>query len=59
MTSEAVDRAIEDARKTETEIHLKDPNGKASHNEIKSPKTGEEEEDELENSELELLSNLS
>ena len=38
MTSEAVDRAIEDARETETEIHLKDPNGKASHNEIKSPK---------------------
>ena len=35
MTSEAVDRAIEDARETETEIHLKDPNGKASHNEIK------------------------
>ena len=30
MTSEAVDRAIEDARETETEIHLKDPNGKAS-----------------------------
>ena len=59
MTSEAVDRAIEDARETETEIHLKDPNGKASHNEIKSPKKGEEEEDELENSELELLSNLS
>ena len=59
MTSEAVDRAIEDARKTETEIHLKDPNGKASHNVIKSPKKGEEEEDELENSELELLSNLS
>ena len=40
MTSEAVDRAIEDARETETEIHLKDPNGKASHNEIKSPKKG-------------------
>ena len=59
MTSEAVDCAIEDARETETEIHLKDPNGKASHTEIKSPEKGEEEEDELENSELELLSNLS
>ena len=56
MTSEAVDRAIEDAREKETEIHLKDPNGKASQNVIKSPKKGEEEEDHLENSELELLS---
>ena len=59
MKTEAVDRAIEDARETNTEIHLKDSNGKASHNNIKSPKRGEEEEDELENSELELLSNLS
>ena len=59
MTTEAVDRAIEDARETNTEIHLKDSNGKASHNIIKSPKRREEEEDELENSELELMSNLS
>ena len=59
MTTEAVDRSIEDAREADTEIHLKDHNGKVSHNIIKSPKRGEEEEDELENSELELLSNLS
>ena len=59
MTTEAVDRALEDAREADTEIHLKDSNGKVSHNIIKSPKRGEEEEDELENSELELLSNLS
>ena len=59
MTTEAVDRAIEDAREADTEIHFKDSNGKVSHNIIKSPKRGEEEEDELENSELEMLSNLS
>ena len=59
MTTEAVDRAIEDAREADTEIHLKDSNGKVSHNVIKSLKKEEEEEDELENSELELLSNLS
>ena len=59
MTTEAVDRAIEDARKADTKIHLKDPNGKVSHNITKTPKRGEEEEDELENSELKLLSNFS
>ena len=59
MTTEDVDSAIEDAREADTEIHLKGSNGKASHKIIKSPKRGEEEEDELENSELELLSNLS
>ena len=31
MTTEAVDRAIEDAREADTEIHLKDFNGKVSH----------------------------
>ena len=50
MTTEAVDRAIEDAREANTEIHLKDPNVKVSHNITKTPKRGEEEEDELENS---------
>ena len=59
VTTEAVDRAIEHAREADTEIHLKDRNGKVSHNITKTPKRGEEEEDELENSELELLSNLS
>ena len=59
MTTEAVDRAIEDAREADTEIHLKDSNGKVSHNIIKSPQRGEEKEDELEKSEIELLSNFS
>ena len=62
MTSEAVDRAIEDARKADTEIHIKDTNGNVFHYTLKTPKKGQEEE-ELgkldENSELELLSNLS
>ena len=48
MTTEAVDAAIEDAREAVTEIHLKNFNGKASRNIIKSPKRGEEEEDALE-----------
>ena len=30
MTTEAVDRSIEDAREADTEIHIKDPNGKRS-----------------------------
>ena len=59
MTTEAVNRAIEDAREADAEIHLKDSSGKVSHNMINSPKRGEKEKDELENSELELLSNLS
>ena len=63
MTSEAVDRAIEDARKADTEIHIKDTNGKVFQNTLKTQKRGkEEEEEELgkldENSELELSSNL-
>ena len=59
MTTEAVDRAIEDPREADTEVHIKDLNGKVSHNNTKTPKRGEEEEDELENSEPELLSDLS
>ena len=62
MTSEAVDRAIEDARKADTEIHIKDTNGKVFQNTLKTRKRGKEEEEELgkldENSELELSSNL-
>ena len=45
MTTEAVSRAIEDAREADAEIHLKDSSGKVSHNMIKSPKRGEEEND--------------
>ena len=61
MTSKAVDRAIEDARKADMEIHIKDTNGKVFQNTLKTPKRGKEEElGKLdENSELELLSNLS
>ena len=59
MTTETVDCAIEDAWEADTKIHLKDPIGKVSHYVTKTPKRGEEEEDELKNSELELLSNLS
>ena len=65
MTSEVVDRAIEDARKADTEIHIKDTNGKVFQNTLKFPKRQKEEEEEEEpgnmdgNSELELLSNLS
>ena len=63
MTSEAADRAIEDVRKADTEIHIKDTNGKVFQNTSKTPKRGKEEDEELrkleENSELELLSNLS
>ena len=62
MTSAGVDRAIEDARKADTELHIKDINGKVYQNTLETPKRGEEEE-ELgkldENTELELLTNLS
>ena len=47
MTTEAVNRAIEDAREADAEIHLKDSSGKVSYNMIKFPKRGEEEKDEL------------
>ena len=40
MTTEAVNRAFEDAREADAEIHLKDSSGKVSHNMIKSPKRG-------------------
>ena len=59
ITTEAVNRAIEGAREADAEIHLKDSSGKVSHKMINSPKRGKEEKDELENSEVELLSNLS
>ena len=40
MTTEAVGRAIEDAWEADTEIHLKDPNGKVSHNITNTLKEG-------------------
>ena len=60
MTSEAVDRAIEDTKKADTELPIKDINGKVFQNNSETPERGEEEEEigKLdENSELELLSN--
>ena len=61
MTNEDVDRAIEDAKKANTELHIRDKNGKVFRNNYETPKRGEEEEiwKPDENSELELLSNLS
>ena len=41
MTSEAVDRAIEDTRKADTEIHIKDTNGKVFQNTLKNPQKRE------------------
>ena len=40
MTSEAVDRAFEDARKADTEIYNKDTNDKVFQNTLKTPKEG-------------------
>ena len=63
MTSEAVNCAIEDSRKADTEIHIKDINGKVFQNTLKTSKRGKGEKEELEeldeNSELEFLSNLT
>ena len=62
MTEEAAGRAIEDARRANTELHIRDSNGKVFQNNFENPSRGEEEE-ELEKigetSELDLLSNLS
>ena len=47
MTNEDVDRAIEDAEKANTKIHVKDINGKVFQNKFETPKRGEEEEEEI------------
>ena len=62
MTDEDVERAIEDARRAKTELHIRDSNGKVFHNNFEKPIRREEEEeigkiDEI--SEQELLSSLS
>ena len=63
MTNEDEDRAIEDAKKGDTELLIKDINGKIFQNSFETPKRGEKEEEEIEKldekSEQELLSNLS
>ena len=57
MTDTEIDRAIEDARQANDEIFIKDDNGKVFKNLTSVPKTGEE--NNFENSELDLTSNLS
>ena len=59
---EDVDRAIEDAKKANTELHIKNNNGKVFQNNFEIPERGEEDEEirKLDkNSELELLSNVA
>ena len=48
MTDAEIDRVIEDARRANTELHLKDNNGKVIQNNYQSHKGGEE--DNVENS---------
>ena len=64
MTDAKIDRVIEDARRANTELPLKDNNGRVIQNNYQSPKGGEEDNvgnsyTEQDTSELELLSNLS
>ena len=63
MTDAEVDRVIEDARRANTELHIRDNNGKVIQNYNHHPKRGEDNIEknylEEETSELELLSNLS
>ena len=64
MTDAEIDPVIEDARRANIELHLKDNNGKVIQNNYQSPKGGEEDNvensyNEQDTSELELLSNLS
>ena len=57
MTDTESDRAIEDARQANDELFIRDDNGKVFKNLNSFPKTGEE--NNFENSELDLASNLS
>ena len=56
MTDTEVDRAIEDAKSADQEVFIRDENGKVSTDDKPHPSTFE---DNLENSELDLASNLS
>ena len=44
MTEEAVDRAIEDAKRANKKLHIGDSNGKVFQNNFENPYKGEEEE---------------
>ena len=57
MTDTEIDRAIEDARQANDELFIRDDNGKVFENLTSFPKTGEE--NNFENSKLDLASNLS
>ena len=57
MTDTKINRAIEDARQANDELFIRDDNGKVFKNLTSFPKTGEE--NNFENSELDLISNLS
>ena len=57
MTDTEIDGAIEDARQANDELFIRDDNGKVFKNLTSFPKTGEE--NNFENSELDLTSNLS
>ena len=57
MTDTEIDRAIEDARQANDELFIRDDNCKVFQNLTSFPKTGEE--NNFENSEIDLASNLS
>ena len=57
MTDTEIERAIEDARQANDELCIRDDNGKVFKKSTSFPKTGEE--NNFENSDLDLTSNLS
>ena len=63
MTDTDIDRIIEDAKQNDTELFIKDLNGKVTHNYNNTVHGGEENKEknnlETETSDLELISNLS
>ena len=63
MTDTDIDRIIEDAKQNDTELFIKDLNGKITHNYNNTVHGGEENKEknnlETETSDLELISNLS
>ena len=63
MTDTDIDRIIEDAKQNDTELFIKDLNGKVTHNYNNTVYGGEENKEknnlETETSDLELISNLS
>ena len=64
MTDAEIDRVIEDAKRANTELQIRDNNGKLTQNNYQTPKGGEEDKIvknyfEEETSDLELLNNIS